>query len=88
MFKRAPPQFRGAVHGARETWATALRRLGGNETRSALNRRLGAKRQLLRQRASSALGLGRDGSWEGPPPRLASAGCEWPADTPPARRPL
>ena len=28
------PQFMGPVHGLRETWSTALRRLGGNETRS------------------------------------------------------
>ena len=54
----APPQFLGPVHGPRETWATALRRLGsGNETRGlprkALNSLLGAKRAELVARASA-----------------------------------
>ena len=52
----APPQFLGPVHGPRETWSTALRRLGaGNETRGvprkALNKLLGAKRAMLRVQA-------------------------------------
>ena len=46
---RAPPQFLGPVHGLKETWATALRRLGGNTTRRLLNHRLGARRLELRQ---------------------------------------
>lgn len=54
-FRKAPPQFKGPVHGPKETWATALRRLGGNSTRAALNRRLGSKRSELRERATALL---------------------------------
>jgi len=54
--QRPPAQFFGPVHGPRETWGTALRRLGaGNETRGAsrkvLNRQLGAKRAEVRSQA-------------------------------------
>ena len=48
---RAPPQFLGPVHGLRETWSTALRRLGGNATRRMLNVRLGGTRRRLRRLA-------------------------------------
>ena len=51
---KAPPQFLGPVHGPKETWATALRRLGGNTTRHNLNRALGLKRVPLRWRAIEA----------------------------------
>ena len=54
-FRKAPPQFKGPVHGPKETWATALRRLGGNSTRAALNRRLGSKRSELQDRATTLL---------------------------------
>ena len=46
---QAPSQFLGPVHGQKETWATALRRMGGNATRRVLNYRLGGLRQRLRQ---------------------------------------
>ena len=63
---RAPPQFVGPVHGARETWATALRRLGGNATRRALNVRLGGKRELLRRLATERGLVVRDAGGGGP----------------------
>ena len=61
---RAPPQFTGPVHGLRETWSTALRRLGGNATRRMLNVRLGGARQRLRQLARErGLVAGHAHSW-------------------------
>jgi hypothetical protein len=51
-YHKAPPSFRGSVHNHQhEVWTTSLRRLGGNATRSALNKRLGSKRLTLRRLA-------------------------------------